>query len=204
MAYYKKYKGKLLGPYSYDRETHHFTTQDVARISKSIVKAGRATPIEIVAVTATALGLGFLICKAAKTYRRITSLFDFLSSQAITFGLAFALNKLLQYLLQAPFLKLPVINKVAYALIAIIALVLKIFDSVMHFKDDLAFINDTTTLLESGCDFVKHYATTTAVFDDIGDIFDDVKDNANDFDFTFDTGDLLDKLNEVSDLIPDA
>ncbi|MCF8008047.1 MAG: hypothetical protein K9K84_11640 [Methylovulum sp.] len=200
MSYYKIYKGRKLGPYEYKRPKHFFTVQDLSRISKKLVKSNRASPIEIVAIVATSVGLGFLICKAAKSYRRITNIFDFITAQATTFSIAYGINILLQYFLQSPFLKIPLINKISYAVIAILFFVLKIFEAADSFKEDIIFIHKTVDVLEKGCDFVKHYAAKTNIFDGDEGVFNDLKEKVGDYDFDYDFEDLKNRLDGIGDL----
>ncbi len=82
------------------KNRRHFTAKDVARISKYAVRDG-ASVAEIMAGVAVALGVGFMICKAATSVRSALTLTGFMKKAFAGLAVGQFISLLIQTLINA-------------------------------------------------------------------------------------------------------
>lgn len=150
MAYYKTYKGKQLGPYSYDRPPRAFTKKDLARIAKHLAESENDAMAVFVAV-AIALGFGKLICDAARIVRSFISITTWLKQLGVILATSKAMSQILQWLNGAAIVA-PIGVKVFVGIAISLTLVInKFVIMVDSITGDIVIAHDISTQIDEAC-----------------------------------------------------
>lgn len=178
--YYKIYKGKRLGPYSYDRPIHRFTPKDVARIAKTVSERDGHTALEVCAAVLVALGFGASICTVAKSTRAALSLTAFLKKLAISLSVGQVVKVVIQMLLKSKLKAPPALNILLAITIAALVLIDSIVDAVPTLianRDDMMSV---TGFLDDLCRHVKQLSDDAMESVDDTGFFDAIAATVND------------------------
>lgn len=129
-------------------------SRDLRRIAKLLDQRGSPVP-EIVGSVLVALGLGFLICKAADAIHRslgIIGLLKQLSAVLATAALGQALLSILRRLIASPIARPPLIGAVLVALYFFVQAIIK---GAAALVEDLATIEEISAVLDSWCTYIR-------------------------------------------------
>lgn len=153
-----------------------FTANDVARISRYAIDDG-ASALQILAFVAISTGFGYVFCRAAKAVDTATSV----SRVIVRIAGVLAASKLVDFLLtvvtRGAFSRLPVINRIAAAVILAVGVSEGVYKLAKDFIDDESMVVEFSDLTHELCSIVKARIisggeTITDVYDDIVDKFD--------------------------------
>lgn len=130
-----------------------FTVRDIRRISKKIEDSGIPW-MKVMAWSAVGMGVGWFMCEAAKSLKRVLRLTNILRQIAVVAASATAIRVLIEFLKGGAILKIPIINRFAVILIVILLLLQKIIDLLGNLADDLVFVDEFIDKLDSVCGYV--------------------------------------------------
>jgi hypothetical protein len=138
----------------------HFTVKDLSRIAGYVERDSGMSKIKIVAAVASALGVGVLLCKAARITQHYFSLMKIVHQIVTILATSTALRLLIEYLKQSPIIVIPWVRWVMIALIALDGLANGILSII---NDEIGTLNDVdniTDALDEACQYVDEIAGT--------------------------------------------
>lgn len=190
MSYYKKVGDKLYGPYSYERPTHHWNEKDLARIAKIVAaRKGANGAVIVLAAIASALGLGVVICKAARTVRSYLSIITWLKELSALLAVSQLVSVILTFLLKAKTIAPPWLQLLLAVAVAAFMVIDKIFSVIPTITGDMAIAHDISVTLDDWCRAVDEYAGEQfeAICDATGSACEEAKQAAKDAEFAMKT-----------------
>lgn len=159
MSYYKKVGDKLYGPYSYERPTHHWDEKDLARIAKIVAaRKGANGAVIVLAAIASALGLGVVICKAARTVRSYLTVTTWLKEIFTALAIGQLVTVAIEFLLAAKLIAPPWLKLILACLIASLAVIDKLANVMPTIAGDIATAHEISATIDDWCRAVDEYA----------------------------------------------
>jgi hypothetical protein len=130
-----------------------FTDKDVARIAKYAVGDG-ANPMALLASVIVALGLGVLVCKAARGYVAVMSVSNALANIGGVLAVSALIQRAITLLSRNIVLKLPLLNRVTILVISVLAAVDAIINPIGEVIQDLEGLGDVAEFLNNLCELI--------------------------------------------------
>lgn len=127
-----------------------FTAKDVARIARYATKDG-TSPIEIFGVVAAGLGIGYLLCLAARAIDTATRLSKVIIEISGTVALAKLLDFLVNLLTRGALRKIPIIQRSLAAMLIAIGVTENIIKLAKQFAEDELFFAEASEILHQAC-----------------------------------------------------
>lgn len=126
------------------KNVRHFTDRDVARIATYAIRDG-ANVRKILARILVVVGFGFVACRAAKALSALLSVSSFLTKVGGILAVSALVQKAIAILSKGALLKVPVVNRYAIGLIAVLAAIdgiLSALREVIADRDALVTVSD--------------------------------------------------------------
>jgi hypothetical protein len=127
-----------------------FTANDVARLAKTVSKT--TSPLKIAAYVLLALGLGTGLCVASRALERVTSIWSFLGDGAEILAAAAVVEVLLNQLGR---IKIPLVNRLAIAIIVLLGLVHKVITALSDIVSDIETLRSLIDMVDGICTEIK-------------------------------------------------
>ncbi len=130
-----------------------FKESDLRRIAKYVADDG-VPWWKILATVAVGAGVGYLLCKLAKSVNNTLSILSIFKQIALITTASTAIRVLIEWLKGGKIIRLPLINRFAIVLIVILVLVQKALDALTNILDDIIFLEEIAEGLNNACDYV--------------------------------------------------
>jgi hypothetical protein len=128
-----------------------FTAMDVARLAKQVSK--HTSPIVIAAYVLAVLGIGTGLCKTVGALNRILGLWSFIEDASSILATAAVIEVLLNSLGRV---KIPIVKRLAIALIVLLALLQKVVGFMVNLVGDVVIVRGLATEIGLICDAIKN------------------------------------------------
>ena len=125
----------------------------MSRIAK-LVQGSGVSAFKVLAVVAVAIGLGALLCKAARILDAFTGVIRIVREIAIVLATGLAIRVIIEFLKRSPIIRIPVLNRVLIIVILVLVLVEKLLQRFASLAATLDALEPILNGINGICDFV--------------------------------------------------
>lgn len=132
----------------------YYTASDLERIAGYVADNG--VPLwKIVASVMIGVGAGYLVCRAARSVRSLSTILSVVKEIALIGGAAKVINILIEWLKRGRVIRIPVVNRVALVAVLVLVLIHRLLQALENVGESIFFFNKITKNLDSACEFVR-------------------------------------------------
>jgi len=131
-------------------EPRPFNERDLQRIAKLVQKSG-VSVFKILGVVAFAIGLGAIICKAARLIDSFTGVLRILREIAIVLATSLAIKTMITFLQRSPIIRIPILNRVVIVVIILLVLIDRLMQRFSGLAKTLVDLEPITDTINNVC-----------------------------------------------------
>jgi hypothetical protein len=132
-----------------------FTEKDVARISRYAVGDGADT-LKLLASVIVALGLGVIVCKAARGYVAVMSISNGIAQIGGVLAVSALIQRAITLLSRNIILKIPILNRVTILVVSVLVAIDAIINPIADLLSDLEGLDDVANFLNKLCELIDN------------------------------------------------
>lgn len=131
-----------------------YTAKDVGRIARYALKDDTSSLYLIVAYVLVSLGLGYIVCRAAKTVHIALNIAGYFNELISAIAIGAFIDKLIWFATYGKYIPWPPLRALAFLLGVGLAFIQGIFNEAAKLVEDYADLYELATVLDSLCETV--------------------------------------------------